>query len=232
MAKERNVDIVFCFDGTGSMAPCLDNVKANARRFHQDLLQELTFQGDTITSLRVKVITFRDYKDEGADGTAMEQSEFFELPGDVDLFDSYMEGVTHFGGGDYEENGLEALFTAMRSDFMATSKNDRQVIVLFTDAEALPLQERAAYTGYPTEMPKDLDEFISVWSNVQGSPYSTKLNPRSKRMVLFAPAGTVYENLSATCDNTSFMAVDPGTGMEGLDFNAIVKIVAASIGGK
>ena len=39
MAKERNVDIVFCFDGTGSMAPCLDNVKANARRFHQDLLQ-------------------------------------------------------------------------------------------------------------------------------------------------------------------------------------------------
>ena len=34
--KERNIDIVFCMDGTGSMAPCIENVKKNALRFYAD----------------------------------------------------------------------------------------------------------------------------------------------------------------------------------------------------
>ena len=39
---KRNVDIVFCIDGTGSMSPCIDNVKNNAKRFYADFAKATT----------------------------------------------------------------------------------------------------------------------------------------------------------------------------------------------
>lgn len=51
---KRNVDVVFCIDGTGSMAPCIESIKANVHR---------------------------DYHFDGEQ--AMSESPFFEFPADT-----------------------------------------------------------------------------------------------------------------------------------------------------
>jgi hypothetical protein len=44
------VDIVFCIDVTGSMSPIIDQVKANALRFYDDVQSKLTVMRKTSTS--------------------------------------------------------------------------------------------------------------------------------------------------------------------------------------
>ena len=55
------VDIVFCIDVTGSMTPIIDQVKANALRFYDDVQSNLTAKGKNVDQLRVRVIGFRDF---------------------------------------------------------------------------------------------------------------------------------------------------------------------------
>lgn len=219
---KRNIDIVFCIDGTGSMAPCIEAVKNSARKFHQDFVQAMTDNGSDIDSMRVKVIVFRDYMTEGAD--AMLQSNFFELPADSADFDKYLSDVTAYGGGDGPENGLEALYYAMTSDFTTGSK-DRQITVLFTDAEALDLKERAGEVGYPADM-VDMNGLIETWSCMQTRP--SKLRERNKRLVMFAPSGTKYEELKASFNRSIFQPVDGDSGLSDIEFKEIIKIIAAS----
>lgn len=113
--KERNIDIVFCMDGTGSMAPCIENVKKNALRFYADFARAMTDMGGDIGMMRVRAIVFRDYKCDGEE--AMQQSAFFELPEEAAAFEKFLAGVRAHGGCGEDANGLEALYYAMRSDF-------------------------------------------------------------------------------------------------------------------
>jgi hypothetical protein len=74
------VDIVFCIDVTGSMSPIIDQVKANALRFYDDVQSNLTAKGKNVDQLRVRVIAFRDFVADGA--AALAESPFFTLPGE------------------------------------------------------------------------------------------------------------------------------------------------------
>ena len=130
---KRNIDIVFCIDGTGSMAGCIEDVKNNAERFYIDIVKEKTDMGSDVDSMSIRIVVFRVY---GYVDNAMVQSPFFELPADIVDFKQFLDDITAEGGGDANENGLEALYYAMQSDFY-TGNKDRQVIVLFTDADAL-----------------------------------------------------------------------------------------------
>ena len=94
--KERNIDIVFCMDGTGSMAPCIENVKKNALRFYADFARAMTDMGGDIGMMRVRAIVFRDYKCDGEE--AMQQSAFFELPEEAAAFEKFLAGVRAHGG--------------------------------------------------------------------------------------------------------------------------------------
>ena len=220
---KRNIDVVFCIDGTGSMSPCIEGVKRNARKFHLEFVSAMTDLGSEIDSMRVKVIVFRDYKSEGED--AIEESAFFELPADNADFDEFMAGVTAHGGGDAPENGMEALYRAMRSDF-TTGPKDRQVIVLFSDADALDLQERSGCEGYPDDMVNE-DKFFETWACV-GQDETLKLRERNKRLVIFAPANTKYQELNAHLNRSIFEPVNMSDGLGEIDFKDIIKILAAS----
>ena len=68
------VDIVFCIDVTGSMTPIIDQVKANALRFYDDVQSNLTAKGKNVDQLRVRVIGFRDFAADGA--AALDESPF------------------------------------------------------------------------------------------------------------------------------------------------------------
>ena len=69
------VDIVFCIDCTGSMAPIIDTVKDLTLGFYDDLIKTMadTYQR-RVETLRVKVIAFRDYYCDG--NRAMQESKF------------------------------------------------------------------------------------------------------------------------------------------------------------
>ena len=220
---KRNIDVVFCIDGTGSMAPCIESVKANARRFYSEFVKGMTDRGSEIDSMRVKVIIFRDYQD--PIGNAMHISPFYELPSDDADFAEFLAGVSASGGGDAEENGLEALYFAMKSDF-TTGAKDRQVIALFTDADALELGARSSEPGYPVDM-VDMKGLGDLWACVSQDS-SLKLREKNKRLVLFAPAGTVYEELKKTLNRSVFEPVKMEDGLGEIDFTAIIDIVVAS----
>ncbi len=223
---KRNIDMVFCIDGTGSMAPCIESVKSNARRFHLEFVSAMTDMGSEIDSMRVKVIVFRDYHDDG--DQAMVESPFFELPTDTADFEKFLADISANGGGDGPENGLEALYYAMKSDF-TTGAKDRQVIVLFTDADALDLKQRAKEPNYPSDM-VDENELIKIWAcTAQDSKF--KLRDHNKRLVMFAPDGTKYKELKAKLDRSTFEPVSMEDGLGDIDFKQIIKLIAASVSG-
>ncbi len=221
--KSRKVDMVICIDGTGSMTPCIETVKAKAIMFKDEFANAMTALGSSVDSMRVKIIVFRDYKSDGQQ--AMEQSPFFELPGDNPEFEKYLADIQANGGGDNPENGLEALYYAMKSDF-TTGEKDRQVIVLFTDDDALDLKERAAEPGYPADM-VDMTELITAWTCCSQDP-SFKLKDKLKRLVIFAPEGTKYQKLATQLNRSVFRPVDRADGMKSLTFETIMNIIAAS----
>ena len=166
---------------------------------------------------------FRDYHDDG--DQAMVESPFFELPTDTADFEKFLADISANGGGDGPENGLEALYYAMKSDFTTAAK-DRQVIVLFTDAEALDLKQRASEAGYPSDM---VDEagLIEMWACMAQDP-GFKLRERNKRLVMFAPDGTKYKALKAKLNRSVFEPVNMADGLADIDFKEIIKIIAAS----
>ena len=73
-----NVDIVFCIDATGSMDNVINIVKDNALHFYDDVTAAMRANNKEISSLRIKIIAFRDYLADRED--AMLNTDFFELP--------------------------------------------------------------------------------------------------------------------------------------------------------
>lgn len=218
-AKDRNVDVVFCIDATGSMSGVINNLKENAKRFRDELVEALVEAKTNITSLRIRLVVFRDY---GQDSDAMEQSEFFTLPGDQAAFENALNAIDAHGGGDAPENGFEALYYAMMSKWV-TGKFDRQIIVLFTDNDALDLKERAGSAGYPADM-VDMAGLENLWACV--GQQDCYLRERCKRLVIFAPAGTKYSELM--WNRIQFNPVDPGEGLKEIDFSEIIKNIVKS----
>lgn len=220
LQTKRNIDVVFCIDGTGSMSPCIESVKKNAKRLYDEFLNKLTESNSVMDSMRIKVIVFRDY---GSDTNAMEISPFFELPDDNADYENFMNNIEASGGGDAPENGLEALYCAMKSDF-TTGPKDRQVIVLFTDTDALPLKARSDSENYPTDM-VDEDGLIDTWTcNNQ----DLKLREKLKRLVIFAPADTKYSEISKSFNRVMYVPVNTSQGLDDVSFDDVIKMLVAS----
>lgn len=223
VSGDRNIDMVFCIDGTGSMTPCIDNIKKNARRFYGDFAGIMMEMGSKINMLRIKVIVFRDYKSDGQN--AMVESSFFELPAEEEDFSNYLESIKAFGGCDEDANGLEALYRAMRSDF-STGDNDRQVIVLFADTTAIPLRKRRNYDYYPRDMVDEEGLLRTWWCRTQDS--TSKLRERNKRLVIFAPRGSCYEEMYKKYNRCCFMPVEIHNGLDEISFREIINSMASS----
>ncbi len=225
--KSRCIDIVFCIDGTGSMVDCIKTVKDHARNFYSMLVEKMTRLGSDIDETRVKVIVFRDYKEDG--DTAMQISEFFTLDQDAPEYEKFLLGVTAHGGGDLPENGLEALYYAMQSKFEC-GDNDRQIIVLFTDTDALPLGARKDAELYPKDMVDETGlERMWIGKDQERGGY---LNQLTKRLVIFAPAGTVYEQIAKKWNLTWYKPVASERGLEDISFDDIIDLIGKSASAK
>lgn len=217
---DYDVDIVMCIDATGSMSPIIAEVKANALSFYQKFVDEMEAQVPPkgVEQLRIKVIVFRDY---GVDSEPMVESKFFVLDEEVEAFQEFVNGIEASGGGDGPENSLEALALAMKSDWVRTGSVRRHVILMYTDAPALPLSARAGQPGYPADMPKDIAELRDMWEG----QYMEK---RAKRLHVFAPDCEPWSDM-VDWSNAFHTASNAGAGCDDTDIATCIHLLVNSI---
>jgi hypothetical protein len=221
------VDIVVCIDVTASMGPILDDVKRSALSFPERLAAEMYAKGRGISSLRLKVVAFRDFGDRADD--ALVATEFFRMPAQMSSFERTVESLRPDGGGDEPESGLEALALAIGSDWETGLDRRRHVIVLFTDASAHPLGD-PAQTGahsYPHTLPSTMDELFAQWGH--GQSRGAVMENSSKRLLLFAPEAFPWTDIADDWNNTLFFPSVAGDGLEEWEMSEIISTIASSL---
>jgi hypothetical protein len=216
------VDIVFCVDVTGSMTPILDRVKDNALRFYDDVQTNLTDKGKNVDELRVRVIAFRDFKADGP--AALQESPFYSLPEEQTGFAGFVRGLVAEGGGDAPESGLEAVALAVNSSWTTGGDRRRQVIVVWTDSPAQPLTGEPAPAPYTEKVPKDFSALTDLWENEQGV-----MGASSKRLIIFAPDGPGWTDISGVWENVVHHPSKAGEGLSEVDYGTIVDSIANSV---
>ena len=171
------VDIVFCIDGTESQKEVLESAKQKIPSFFEDLYCSYHKTGRWIVQLRCKIILYRDYQ---ADGQyAMQATDFFLLPQQEKDFKECLNSIQAGGGGDPQEDGLEALAYAIKSSWTVASPKKRHIIIVFSDADTHPLGYSKDSPYYPKGIPQNLHELENWWED--------EMDIRAKRLVLFTP---------------------------------------------
>ena len=219
-----NVDIVFCIDATGSMDNVINIVKENALHFYDDVTAAMRENNKEISSLRIKIIAFRDYLADGDD--AMLNTDFFELPRDSEAFSETVKSIEAFGGGDEPEDGLEALAFAMRSKWNTEGTRRRQVIVVWSDAATHPLGFGAAADNYPSKMAKDFSELTAWWGDKQNQPY---MNYSAKRLVLYTPNQPGWSTIVENWDGVIHYPSEAGAGLKEADYQQILNTIVHTV---
>jgi hypothetical protein len=216
------VDIVFCIDVTGSMTPIIDQVKANALRFYDDVQSNLTAKGKNVDQLRVRVIGFRDFVADGA--AALDESPFFPLPDERADFSAFVNGLVAEGGGDAPESGLEAVALAIDSPWTTTGDRRRQVIVVWTDQPAQPLNPSVLPPDIASRVPADFSALTDAWEDEQG-----RMGSSSKRLILFAPDGPGWSDISGVWENVVHHPSQAGGGLSEVDYGTIIDSIGNSV---
>ena len=216
------VDIVFCIDVTGSMTPIIDQVKANALRFYDDVQSNLTAKGKNVDQLRVRVIAFRDFAADGA--AALDESPFFTLPDERADFSEFVNGLVAEGGGDAPESGLEAVALAIDSPWTTTGDRRRQVIVVWTDQPAQQLDASVLPADIASRVPADFSALTDAWEDEQG-----RMGSSSKRLILFAPDGPGWSDISGVWENVVHHPSQAGGGLSEVDYGTIVDSIGNSV---
>lgn len=221
---DYNIDIIMCIDATGSMDPILDEVKKTALSFEGIFREAMESKGKSVDQLRVKVIAFRDYI---IDTVPMLESKFFVLPSERNQFKNFLDAIEASGGGDEPENALEAIATALGSDWVTTGSKRRHVILVFTDASALPLNERSGCKNYPTNLPKNLAELGSWWEGASQYYYSN-YEPKSGRMVVFGPKKEPWIKMD-TAWNRYWVSYSNECGLDGTKIQDVIDLLVGSV---
>jgi hypothetical protein len=216
------VDIVFCIDVTGSMSPIIDQVKTNALRFYDDVQSNLTAKGKNVDQLRVRVIAFRDFVADGA--AALDESPFFTLPDEQASFSDFVNGLIAEGGGDAPESGLEAVALAIDSPWTTTGDRRRQVIVVWTDQPAQPLDASVLPPDLSSRVPADFSALTDAWEDEQG-----RMGSSSKRLILFAPDGPGWSDISGVWENVVHHPSQAGGGLSEVDYGTIIDSIGNSV---
>jgi hypothetical protein len=216
------VDIVFCIDVTGSMTPIIDAVKANALRFYDDVQTNLTDKGKNVDELRVRVIAFRDFAADGE--SALLESPFYRLPAEQGGFSDFVNGLVAEGGGDAPESGLEAVSLAVNSEWTTRGDRRRQVVVVWTDQPAHPLNPAVVPAELQARVPADFSALTDLWEDTQGP-----LGASSKRLILFAPDGPGWSDISAVWENVVHNPSQAGGGLSDVDYGTIVDSIGNSV---
>lgn len=114
-------DVVFCFDCTGSMSSCIDNVKEHVNKFVEGLNSD---QSVTI-DWRIRALGYGDLE------IGEEIQNGFDFVSDVSSFQSQLSGIKMCYGGDAPESTLDAIIYAYKT---SKWRKAHKIVVVFTDA--------------------------------------------------------------------------------------------------
>ena len=224
-SMDYTVDMVFCIDATGSMedvtgsqTKIINMVKQNAINFYSDFDKTMAEKGKKVRQLRVRLVVFRDYLADGEH--AMMVTDFFDLPRQAADFEACVHSIHADGGGDIPEDGLEALAYAIKSKWTPEGTKKRQVIVVWTDADAHDMGHGSASKYYPNGMPADLGELSDWWDD---------MNNDAKRLVLFAPEGKNWKYIGDNWRNALHIASVAGNGLAEKSYHEILSVVAQTV---
>ena len=218
------VDLVFCIDVTMSMDHILDTVKNNALRFYQDFQEIMAKKHKTVSQLRIRIIAFRDYYYDVDE--AMLVTDFFEFPNQAEDFKACLESIEAKGGGDDEEDGLEALAYAMKSKWNTDAQKRRHVIVVWSDDGTHDLGFGKSAANYPSNMAADFDELTRWWGS-KSSP--GVMDESAKRLIIFAPNKASWNTITDNWNNVIQYESDAGEGLEQCDYDQILSAIGNSI---
>ena len=196
-------------------------VKQNALHFYGDFNKAMADKGKTVRQLRVRIVAFRDYM---ADGEyAMMVTDFFRLPQQTKEFETCINSIHADGGGDIPEDGLEALAYAIKSKWTTEGAKKRQVIVVWTDADAHDLGFGKNSGYYPKGMPGSLAELSDWWDD------PALLRQNEKRLILFAPDEGKWKYISDNWNLTWHFPSVAGNGLAEQSYKAILNGIANSV---
>lgn len=116
--RRNGLDIVLCFDSTGSMSGEIDQVKRQIERIGTTLVT-------LVPKARISVCTYRDEGDEYV-------VKGSPLTGSIQEVSQYLSGITAGGGGDLPEAVEEGLYHATTQNRFRPQA--RKVILIFGDA--------------------------------------------------------------------------------------------------
>jgi hypothetical protein len=206
------------------MTPIIDEVKARASAFHEDLAKEMDAKGKIIDDLRVRVVVFRDLAVDG-DG-AFETSDFFALPEQAGNFTKFVAGIHAYGGGDEPESGLEALAIAVHSPWNKSGVKRRQLIVVWTDASAHLLNGTARVSGKDLQsaMPPDFDALTDLWQGQDGP-----MDASAQRLILYAPDAYPWTDISNHWQKVVHHPSRGGSGLSEVDYRTILNTISESV---
>ena len=144
------VDICFLIDATGSMQPCIDDIKANIRSFITMLTTPDSNGGVMINDWRACVCGYRDFKYDPQHGNeAMVMNPFTRDPAELEEQLAFLRAE---GGGDEPESLLDGLYSvvsrgktgkgaALENDKWRYASDAARCVIVFTDASFHPDME-------------------------------------------------------------------------------------------
>lgn len=155
-------------------------------------------------------------------------TDFFTLPAEANKLEASVRSLYPIGGGDEPEDGLEALAYAIRSDWDSfPAAKHRNIIVLWTDAEAHPLGFGRQSRVYPKGMARDFAE-LTAWWGTRSNPGCIH-NQSAKRLLLFTPCSGNWRDIAEMWDNTVLYPSAAGTHLRELEYSTILTCIANSI---
>jgi hypothetical protein len=146
----NNIEIVFSFDTTGSMYPCLTQVRRNLKNTITRLLDE-------IPGIRIGIIAHGDYCDAGSTYV----TKHLNLSGDIDLICNFVQSVEPTGGGDAPECYELVLHEAQS---LSWSPDSTKVLVVIGD----DIPHAPAQTPQKLNWRKELDLLTELGITVYG----------------------------------------------------------------
>lgn len=125
--ETNNIEVVFSFDTTGSMYPCLTQVRRTIKETVTRLLDE-------IPGIRIGIIAHGDYCDAGS----IYITKHLDLSGDVATICNFVQNVEPTGGGDAPECYELVLHEAQSLSWTPT--NSKTLVLIGDDIPHAPAQ--------------------------------------------------------------------------------------------
>lgn len=220
MRLKYTVDIVFCIDGTASMST-LKDIKGQAVHLYQDTRYYFEKMAKPVEQIRARIILFRDFLSDG--NHALMETDFFHLPEETSDFDRILNNIEVFGGGDDEEDGLEALGLAIQSKWNRQGMRKRHIIVLWTDAAPHELGFGSKGVNYPKKMAGSFDELTKWWMD------EDMISQTGKRLLLFTPNKSWWNKISHEWNNVLCSETEEHAVISETDYNDIISLIAYSL---